>query len=111
MALRKAPRQLVRERDAAVPATRAADRDREVALSFRPIVRNEERQQRLEALEELLRALPLQDPARHARVGSGMRFQSLDEVGIRQEAHVEDEVARGRNAVTVTEADERHVER
>src|SRR5207244_5616640 len=103
--------ELFGEDDAAVAAAGAADRDGEIALSFRAILRNQESEHRFEAREEFLCLRSLEDPLRHARIGSGMRLEALDEIGIRQEANVEDQVARRRNPVAETKGQQRYVER
>src|SRR2546426_9727348 len=56
--------QLLREHHAAVAAAGAADAHGQVALPLRPVLGNQELEQRLQAGEELLRLHPLQHPVR-----------------------------------------------
>src|SRR5438270_1448047 len=91
-------------------AARAADAHGQVALPFRPVLRNQELQQRLQAGEELLCRRPLQHPVRDPGVRPWMRLESLDEVRIREEPHVEHQVARLRDPVAEPEAEQGHVQ-
>src|SRR5437870_2965182 len=91
-------------------AARAADAHGQVALPFRPVLRNQELRQRLQAGEELLCRRPLQHPVRDPGVRPWMRLESLDEVRIREEPHVEHQVARLRDPVAEPEAEQGHVQ-
>src|SRR2546428_56219 len=102
--------QLLREHHAAVAAAGAADAHGQVALTLRPVLGNQELEQRLQAGEELLRLHPLQHPVRDPRIRSRIRLEPLDEVRVREEAHVEHQVARLRDPVAEPEAEQGHVQ-
>src|SRR5688500_11386266 len=84
--------------DAAVPAARAADADREVRLPLAAITRDEEVEQRAEPLEERLPVLRIQHLASNLLVEARLLLEARHEVRIRKETHVDHEVRFARRA-------------
>ena len=92
------------DRDRAVAAAGAADRDHEVGLALGHVLRQQVLQQRQHALVELLQAAVAPDVLDDPRVEPGERAQVGLVVRVGQEAHVEREVGVARRAVLVAEA-------
>ena len=105
------PPQRFGEHHRAVPAARAADGDRQVALPSAHVLRHEEPQQ----VRAASRNWPVDGVLSHERhdapVLAGLRLQRGHEVRVRQEAHVEHEVGVERHAVLEAEAQERDEQR
>src|SRR3954471_8227907 len=95
------------DRDRAVPAAGAADRDREVRLAFGDVLRQQEVEQRDDALVELGEAPVALDVGDDARVVAGQRPERRLVVRVGEEAHVEHEVGVAGGAVLEAEALER----
>src|SRR5450631_1289379 len=80
------------DRDRAMTAARAADRDREVTLSLALVPRHHVREEILAASHEFDALGQCQHPACHPRVVSRQWLELRYEVGIVEETYVEDEV-------------------
>ena len=93
--------------DGAVLASGAAEGDGEVALPFLDVMRQQEQEHLGDAVEEFLRLGKVADVGGDLGMPAGELAELGDEVGIGQEAHVEDEVGFERDAVLVAEADRR----
>ena len=87
----------------AVAAAGAADADREVRLALGRVPREQEVEQREQALEVLARARRLEHEAADLLVHPGERAQAQVVVRIGQEAHVEQQVRVDGDAVLVAE--------
>src|SRR5687767_12299187 len=93
--------------DRAMTAPGAADGDRQVALAFRYILRNQKLQQIVQTAEQLSRRRLLFHELDDRSVSPGLRAQPRHEVRIRQKSHVEDEVGVQRNSVLEAKTDHR----
>ena len=89
-------------------STRAAKRDRQIALPLAYIMRNQIRQQSVDAPQEFPGLRKRADVARDARVFPGMLAQLGNEMRIRQKAHIKYEVSVSGNPVAVAETHEGH---
>ena len=90
-----------------MPPARAADRDRQVRLALAPVEGQEELQQVPEPLEELAALGVLEDELVHPLVAPVERPEPGDEVRVREEADVEDQIGVVGDAVLVPEGDQR----
>ncbi len=93
-----------------VPAAGAADGDGEVALSLGAVARQQRREEIREAPEKIRIALIALDIGADLGVLAGLVAQRIEVVRVAEEAHVEHEVGRARNALPVGERhhDHRH---
>ncbi len=91
---------------AAVASARAADRDRELRLSFLLEARDQEVEQRQQLLEKRLRVRNRFEIGGDGRIGAGELAQPFDVVRIRQKAHVEDQIGVERDPVFESERDD-----
>ena len=89
-----------------VPAAGAADRDRQVALPFRDVVRQDEAQVLLQPVHELAGRRVALHELGDRPVAAGPPPQRRHEMRIRQAAHVEHEVGVDRHAVLEAEAED-----
>src|ERR1051326_4102730 len=89
-------------------ASRAAERNRQVALTFSDVVRQQVNQQRGNAVDELACLRKRSYVPRHLGMLAGVLLELRNVIRIGQEPHVEHEVAVYGHAVTVAEA--RHVD-
>src|SRR5512135_1796149 len=92
----------------AMPPARAAKCNRQVALPFPDIMRDQISQQALDAPQEFPGLRKRSDVSGDTRLASRILAQLRNKMGIRQEAHVKDKVGVGRKPVPVSEAHERN---
>src|SRR5581483_3904085 len=85
--------------------TRAAERDRQIALTLLDVVRQEINQKLRNARDELLRLRKRADVLGDPGVASGKRPEFRDKMRVRQEADVENEVCIFGHAMAKAEAD------
>src|SRR4029079_11881164 len=100
-------RQVLGDRDRAVPAAGAADRDHEVRLPFGHVLREQVLEQRQHVVVELLQPAVATDVVDDPLVEPGERAQVRLVVRVGQEADVEREVGVARRTVLVAERRER----
>src|SRR5947208_1279526 len=100
------PSELFCQRHRAMAAPGAADRDRQIGLALALVAREQELEKALEVLEELSALRIVEDELSHARVAPVEGSEPRDEVRVRQEAHVEDQVGVERDAVLEAERHE-----
>src|SRR5215203_1573546 len=93
--------------DRTMTAARASYANGQVRLSFADVLRHQKFQQVQRVLEELVRRFGAIEILEHLRVAAGMRPELRDEVWIRQEPDVEQQVRIHRNAVLEAEAEDR----
>src|SRR5512140_387301 len=94
--------------DGAVAPPRAADPDREVRAVLAPVIRETESQESVELTVEGLGLLAGFDESRHLRLPAREGPETRVEVRVREEADVEAQVERGRQAVLEPEGNERN---
>ena len=99
------------EHHGTVPSACAAERDRQVAFPFPDIVRNQKIKQAFDAAQKFARLRERPDVARHALVLAGKTPQLRNKMGIRQKAHIENQVGVHRHAVAIAETHERNQQR
>ena len=97
---------LVGDHDAAVPSPGAADTDREVRLALAHVGGQQQREHRLQLVEERRGLRLAEHEAAHLGIGTRERPQRLDPMGVREEATVEEEVDVHGDAVLVAERHE-----
>ena len=98
----------VRHRDRAMTAPRTADPHREVGLALLVVERKQEGEEVPEAAHQGRTTVVLEDVLRHLGVPARALAQAGLEVGVRQEAHVEEELRGVRRAVAEAEGDDVH---
>src|SRR5437588_45628 len=97
-------RDLMRDHHAAVMASGAPERNRQVALALLDVVRQKIYQQSRDPLDEFLGLRKTADITRHAGILSAELLESRNVIRVGQEANVKHQVAFARDAVTETEA-------
>ena len=90
-----------------VPPSGAAQRDGEVRLALALVERQEEGEQVFEPVHELAALRVFQDEFPHRRVATVEGAEGVHEVGVREEADVEDQVRVVGDPVLVAEGDQR----
>ena len=103
--------QIFSDRDGPMPPSRAPDRNREVRLPFRDVMRHQKSQVIARQSHETLRRTGAEDVGGHSRVPTAPATERPDEMRIRKESDVEDEVSVLRHAVAKSEAQQRHSQR
>src|SRR5258708_31402134 len=88
----------------AVLAARASKRNSQVALAFTDVMGNEVDQQLGDPLQELNGLRKRLNVLGDLRVASGEMAELRDVVRVRQKAHIEDQIAIGRDSMAVSEA-------
>src|SRR5206468_9829190 len=99
-------RQLLGERDRAVVAAGAAERDRQAGLPFADVGRDREGQEVLDVLQEVLGGGLLEDEHPDCLGQARQLAEVLDVVRVLHEPHVEDQVGLERHAELEAEADQ-----
>src|SRR5439155_702827 len=89
-------------------AARAAERDREIALAFTDVVRQQIDQKVGDALDELDGLRERSDIARDFGIAAGKLLERWNVIGIGEEPDIENQVAIGRHAMAVAEAGDIH---
>src|SRR5262245_46644895 len=100
--------QALRDHNRAMPAARAADRNRQIALPFRYVERDDVSDVLLEAIHEGARTAVALHELHDRPVASGPAAERRDEMRIRQAPRVEHEVGVDRQAVLEPEAEKRN---
>src|ERR1019366_9260919 len=109
LALQRAANRLG-QRHGAVPPARATERDRQKTFALPDIVRDQISQKTFDAAQELSGLRKRANVTRDARILAAERAEARNEVRIRKEAHVENQVRVGGNSVAKSETDDRDQE-
>src|SRR6201992_2261145 len=92
-------------------AAGAAEGDRQITFAFADVVRDQVNEQAFDALQKFAGLRKRTDVLADFWILPGEAAQTRNEMRIGQEAHVENEIGVGRNAVTIAEADARNQHR
>src|SRR5579872_6434234 len=88
--------------------SRAAERDRQIALAFANVVRKQVHEKIGNPIDEFHRLRKGTDVARHGRMAAGQLLETGDVVRVGKKSHVEYEVGIRRDAMAIAEAGDVH---